>query len=162
MNRITIRRAAMATAAAVLGSVATYAVLSETAEAIPAIQRACLFQGKSIVSDAGWQPLGLGVTIDNGTSGRQVVTHLATDMGVESAAEVRVGYSIDGGPVQEKVFGPGNLANHTEFFQTRSTMAVIPLSAGVHTVRPLWRVSGVSGKQGFFENGCFTAEGRTR
>jgi hypothetical protein len=162
MITITKRSAALAATAVVLGGLTSYTAFGGTAEAIPTAQRLCSFRGTSIASDDGWQPLGLGVTINNGASPRQVVAQLATDMGVEPAAEVRVGYSIDGGAVQEKVWGPGNLANHAEFFETRSTLAVIPLAAGVHTVRPFWRISGVSGKQGFFEDGCFTVEGRTR
>jgi hypothetical protein len=101
------------------------------------------------------------VAINNGRVARRVITHLSTDMGVDELAEVRVGYSIDGGPVQEKVFGPGNLANHMDFWQTRNAMAVIPLRKGTHTVTPYWRISGSAGKAGFFEDGCFTVEGQT-
>jgi hypothetical protein len=162
MISITKRRAAVAAMATAVAGVSSYTMFSGTAQAVPTAQRLCAFQTKSIASDDGWRPLGLGVTINNGSAPRQVVAQLATDMGVDSGAEVRVGYSIDGGAVQEKVFGPGNLANHTEFWQTRSTIAVIPLGSGAHTVTPYWRISGVSGKQGFFEDGCFTVEGRTR
>jgi hypothetical protein len=162
MITTTKRRAALVVVAAALGGLTSYTMFSGTAEAVPTAQRLCKFETKSIASDDGWRQLGLGVTINNGSAPRQVVAQLATDMGVDPGAEVRVGYSIDGGSVREKVFGPGNLANHTEFWETRSTIALIPLPAGVHTVTPYWRISGVSGKHGFFEDGCFTLEGRTR
>jgi hypothetical protein len=162
MITITKRSAVLAAGATALAGLLSYTTFSGSAEAVPAVQRSCAFQLKSIASDDGWQQLGLGVTIDNGPAARQVLAQLATDMGVDSGAEVRVGYSIDGGSVREKVFGPGNLANHTEFWQTRNTIAVVPLGAGVHTITPYWRISGVSGKHGFFEDGCFVVEGRTR
>jgi hypothetical protein len=155
------RNATVLLATAVLSGVGTVAVFGGTAEAVPAAQSRCSFDFKTINVSDGWQPLGLGVTINNGHKPRHVIAQLATDMGVVTNAEVRVGYSIDGGAVQEKVFGPGNLANHQEFWETKSTLALIPLSRGTHTVAPYWRISGGAGTSGAFENGCFTVEGRT-
>jgi len=151
----------MVLAATLLGGIGTYTVLGGTAEATPLAQSKCAFGLRTITTPDGWQPLGLGVSINNGTNARRVVAQLAADMGVVPDAEIRVGYSIDGGPVREKVYGPGNLANHQEFWETRSTIAVIPLSAGSHTVTPYWRISGSADKSGAFEGGCFTVEGRT-
>ena len=161
MSRNTRRTALALTTAALAGAAAT-TVLGGTAEAIPAPQKSCNFSYSSITSDQGWQPLGMGVSLNNGDTGRKVVAQLAADLGVDSLAEVRVGYSIDGGPVQERVYGPANLANHDEYWETRSTIAVIPLGRGSHTVTPYWRISGSTGKHGFFQTGCFTVEGRTR
>ena len=162
MSRSAKRVGALVAASALLTGAGTYALFSGTAEAIPAAQEKCAFGLKTIKVADGWQPLGLGVTIDNGDGSRTVVAQLAADMGVVADAEIRVGYSIDGGAVQEKVYGPGNLANHSEFWETRSTIAVIPLKAGRHKVEPQWRISGGAGTSGAFENGCFTVEGRTR
>lgn len=148
-------------AAAVLGGVGTVVLFGGAAQAVPSAQERCTFGTKSIAAGDGWKSLGVGVSIDNGKYAHRVIAQLATDLGVDTLAEVRVGYSIDGGAVQEKVYGPANLANHTEFWQTRSTMAVIPLKAGAHTVTPYWRISGTTGKKGYFENGCFTVEGVT-
>ena len=161
MSRSAKRVGALVAASALLSGVGTYALFAGTAEAIPGAQEKCAFGLQTIRVADGWQPLGLGVTIDNGDVSRKVVAQLAADMGVVANAEIRVGYSIDGGAVQEKVYGPGNLANHTEFWQTRSTLAVIPLKAGRHTVTPYWRISGGAGTSGAFESGCFTVEGRT-
>lgn len=160
MNSSTRRRGTIALAAGILG-VGSYAFIGGAAEAVPPAQSTCTFGARSITPANGWQPLGLAVSIDNGTVSRRILAQLATDMGVDSGAEVRVGYRIDSGPVQEKKFGPGNLANHTEFWQTRSTLALIPMAKGTHRVQPYWRISGAAGKRGYVENSCFTVEGRT-
>lgn len=155
------RSTALVLASMALGGVGTFAVSGGSAEAVPPAQSRCSFNTKGITVSDGWQPLGLAVSIDNGDVARRVIAQLVTDMGVETNAEVRVGYSIDGGPVQEKVYGPGNLANNQEFWETRSTMAVIPLPKGTHRVSPYWRISAGANQGGAFENGCFTVEGRT-
>ncbi len=157
-----ITKAGAVAAAALMGGAGTVVLFGSSAEAVPDAQERCVFRQGSVAAGDGWKSLGLGVAIDNGTSARRVIAQLSTDMGVDTLAEVRVGYSIDGGPVQEKVYGPGNLANHTEFWQTRSTIAVIKLPKGAHRITPYWRISGAAGKQGYFENGCFTVEGQTR
>ena len=156
------RRTALTLTAAALAGAGATAVLGGSAEAIPAPQKSCSFTYKTISSDQGWQPMGMNVSVDNGTTSRKVVAQLAADLGVDTLAEVRVGYSIDGGPVRERVYGPANLANHDEYWETRSTIAVIPLARGTHTVTPYWRISGSPGKNGYFQTGCFTVEGRTR
>ncbi|WP_375425641.1 hypothetical protein [uncultured Friedmanniella sp.] len=152
---------ALAAAAAVIGGVGTYALVATPADAVPGAQEKCTFGLKTIKVEDGWQQLGLGVTLNNGKVSRKAISQLSADMGVVTDAEIRVGYSVDGGAVQEKVYGPGNLANHTEFWQTRSTIAVIPLGPGRHTVRPYWRISGAKGTSGAFEDGCFTVESKT-
>ena len=149
-------------APAALAGAGLTALVGGTAEAIPVPQKQCNFNYQTIKAEDGWRPMGMGVTVRNGDSPRKLVAQLAADLGVDTLAEVRVGYQIDGGPVQERVFGPANLANHTEYWQTRSTIAVIPTPRGTHTVTPYWRVSGSTGKQAYFQTGCFTVEGRTR
>lgn len=161
MHKPTRRSTLTVTVAALAGAGVT-TVLGGSAEAIPVSQKACNFATSSISTAQGWQPLGMGVTIKNGDSPRKVVAQLAADIGVDAAAEVRVGYQVDGGPVRERVYGPANLANHTEYWQTRSTIAVIPVGKGQHTIKPYWRISGSTGKTGWFQTGCFTVEGRTR
>lgn len=162
MTRPSKRAGAVAAAAALISGVATYALVATPAEAVPGAQEKCSFAFQTIDVADGWQPLGLGVSINNGKVSRKAVTQLSADLGVVTDAEIRVGYSVDDGEVQEKVYGPGNLANHTEFWQTRSTIAVIPLGPGRHTVKPYWRISGSKGTSGAFENGCFTVEARTK
>ncbi|MFT4217832.1 MAG: hypothetical protein QM619_11720 [Micropruina sp.] len=161
MTRLTKRGAALLAAGAVLGGAVSYAVVAPSAEAIPAAQETCKFDIKSISASDGWQPLGLSVTVNNGSVSRKVVTQLSADMGVDSQAEIRVGYKVDDGPIREKYYGPGNLANHTDFWQTRNAMAVMSLKSGKHTITPYWRISGSATSKGWLENGCFIAEGRT-
>ena len=107
-------------AAAVLGGVGSVAVLGGTAEAVPGAQERCSFGAKSIATVDGWKSMGLGVTIDNGKVARKVIAHLAADLGVDTLAEVRVGYSIDGGPVKEKVYGPGKKCNTSKVIKGAS------------------------------------------
>lgn len=161
MTRLTKRGAALVAAGALLGGAVSYAVTAPSAEAIPAAQETCAFGTKTVTAADGWKPLGLKVTINNGSVSRKVVTQLSADMGVDPLAEIRVGYSVDGGPIREKYYGPGNLANHTDYWQTRNATAVMSLKAGKHTITPYWRISGSTGKTGYFEGGCFVAEGRT-
>jgi hypothetical protein len=160
--RSTTRRTALALSAAALAGAGVTGLTTGSAEAIPVAQKTCSFTYSSIAAEHGWRAMGMGVTIRNGDTPRKVVAQLAADIGVDTQAEVRVGYQIDGGPIQERVFGPANLANHTEYWQTRSTLAVIPVGKGTHTITPYWRISGATGKKGYFQTGCFTVEGRTR
>jgi len=155
------RNAIILLAAMLIGALGAFAVSGGTAEAVPTAQSTCAKGVRFLTTADGWQPLPLKVKIDNGSFSRRVIAQLAADMGIDAGAEIRVGYSIDGGPVREKVYGPGNLANHTEFWETRSTIAVMTLRAGVHSVTPYWRISGSLGKNAAFEFGCFTLEGRT-
>jgi hypothetical protein len=104
----------------------------------------------------------LSLSINNGGSARNAVVRVSADIGVDPGAEVRIGYAIDGGAPVEGVFGPANLANHQEFWETRATMAIVPLPAGVHAVAPYWRVNGPAGKNAFMTAHCATIEGFTK
>jgi hypothetical protein len=87
---------------------------------------------------------------------------ITANAGVDEAAEIRLAYAIDGGAPQENVFGPANLANHQEFFETRAKFAIIPLGVGVHTIEPFLRISGAPSKNATLVQRCFFAEGRMR
>lgn len=92
-----------------------------------------------------------------------MVTHLSADVGVAEQAEVRVGYKIDSGPIREKYYGPGNFTNRTRLLADpqRDGCHVSPRRrAHDHAVRAHQR--GGEGKAGWFENGCFVAEARTK
>ena len=41
-------------------------------------------------------------------------------------------------------------------------MAIVRLPAGVHSVAPYWRISGVAGKNAFMTARCATIEGVTK
>jgi hypothetical protein len=147
--------------AAALSAGAT-AALTSSAEAVPAAQRSCASNVIQTKASDGWTSTGLSATVRNGSKPRHVIAQLASDAGIDPDAEIRVGYSIDGGPVQEHTYGPANFANNTQYWETRSTLAVIPVPAGTHTVRPHWRISGAAAKGGVLASRCFTVEARTR
>lgn len=162
MTTLTPRRrtaAALGLTALVTAGVTT--TLSGSAEAVPTVQRSCATNVVSTVAQNGWTSMGLTATVKNGTAPRQVIAQLSSDAGVAPNAEIRVGYSVDGGPVREGVYGPANFANHTDFWETRTTMAVLPLGAGTHTVQAFWRISGATGTNGVLNVRCFTLESRT-
>jgi hypothetical protein len=165
-----VRQVVVVSALALAAGLLTLALLatmtlfgSDSAEAIPPPQARCAFGFIQTNSSNAAQPIsGLSVTVNNGTAARTAIVQLSADTGVDTNAEVRVSYSVDGGPPQEDTFGPANLANHQEFFEARAVIAVIPLSAGTHTITPHWRVSGIAGKQAFMDSRCMTVESRTR
>ena len=136
---------------------------SHSVQALPPSQGRCAFGTITTTSTTPPQDIsGLSVTVNNGSQARLAIVQLSADTGVDTAAEVRVSYRVDGGQPQEDVFGPANLANHQEFFEARTVIALIPLSAGTHTITPVWRVSGVAGKQAIMDSRCMTVENRTR
>ena len=155
------------TAFASLVMLTTLATLSSNVYAVPSSQRSCSVTPdnynnlQTIYSDWGWQPVsGIGVTINNGTLSRHVVLQFNADTGVDVDAEVRLGYSIDNGPVQ--FYGPQNFANHTQYWETRSNLSVATIGPGVHTIKPYWRVSGSAGKSATMDDRCFVVEGQTK
>jgi hypothetical protein len=134
--------------------------MSSTAEAIPPAQKSCAFSVLGNTAASGWQPVtGSAVTVNNGSSRRYVVVNFNADAGVDSQAEIRVGYRVDGGPIQTP--GAQNFANHTEYWQTRHSMVVILVPPGSHSIQPYWRISGASGKNGVIHSRCLTAEAYT-
>jgi hypothetical protein len=135
---------------------------SVSVNAIPNPQESCALSGINITTAQGFQAInGTAVTINNGSSGRRVIAQFSADIGVTANAEVRIGYRVDAGPVQEGLWGPANLANNQEFNEARMVIAVIPVGPGTHTIQPYWRISGAAGHQAFMNQRCFTVEGRT-
>lgn len=146
---------------------------SINAFAIPGAQRACSVDGTGganvISTTAGggipalgdFAPIaGMSVTVNNGTSARNVVLQFSADAGVDDLAEIRLGYSVDGGPI--KFYGPQNLANHTQYWENRNNTSVASLPPGTHTIKAYWRVSGSAGKTAIMDDRCLTAEKSTQ
>jgi hypothetical protein len=120
---------------------------------------ACAFDTASTAAPNPAQAIpGLAVTVNNGTRARNALVVVSANAGIDVDAEIRLAYSIDGGPPQENVFGPANLANHQQYWEARAATAVIPLAAGTHTITPLWRVSGASGKNAIINQRCMSVE----
>lgn len=151
-------------------TVFTGAVLAcQNAYAIPGGQKSCSVDGTGgpnvITTTAGggipalgdFAPIaGMTVTVNNGTAARFVVLQFSADANVDAAAEIRLGYTVDGGPIT--FFGPQNLANHSEYWETRNNTSVARIAAGIHTIKAYWRVSGAAGKAAVMDDRCLTAE----
>src|SRR4051794_19763871 len=90
---------ALLIAATTLAGFGANAMLASSAAAVPSAQSTCAFGFRSLTGADGWQPLGLGVSVNNHTGPSRVIAQLAADIGVDPLAEVRVGYSVDGGQV---------------------------------------------------------------
>lgn len=97
--------------------------------------------------------IGLSVNNTSGVS-KNAIVHLSADGGVDANSEMRVVFSVDGG--SGAYLGPQNFANHTDFWQTRSTIAVIAIPPGVHTIQPQFFVQGAAGATGFIDDRCMT------
>ena len=156
-------RTAKTVAAGLLGCVIGQLALGGSADAIPNSQENCAFDEIVVDQASGAQPIGgTGVSFTlNGT--KRVVLNFSADMGVSPDAEARLSYSVDGGAPQEDVYGPANIANNAQFYETRHAMAVITLPGGTHTIQPYWRVSGGEPTMlAVADSRCFTAEWRTK
>jgi len=120
---------------------------------------ACAGNAVSYSAPAGAAPIpGLSVTVNNGGVARQAFVSVSANLGVDTDAEVRVAYSVDGGPATENAFGPANLANHQQYYETRAVTAVIPLAAGSHTIAAYWRISGAAGRAAYMDRRCLTVK----
>jgi hypothetical protein len=154
------KTAIAAVAVSVLAGVGVTTALSSPAQAIPYYEKSCAFDVQGNTAVNGWRPVNYSaVTVSNGAVARWVVVNFNADAGVASLAEIRVGYRVDAGPIQ--IRGAQNFANHTEYWQTRHSMVLIPVPAGVHRIQPYWRISGAAGKNGVIAARCLTAEAYT-
>ena len=153
------KKRVLATVVAVAAAGGVSASMMTSAEALPTAQKSCAFDAAANTAVNGWRPVNSAVRINNGTVGRYVVVNFNADAGVDTLAEIRLGYRVDAGAVQTP--GAQNFANHPEYWQTRHSMVVMYVPAGVHTIRPYWRISGAAGKNGVIAARCLTAEAYT-
>lgn len=154
------RATVLAAAASLLAGAGATAALTSPAQAIPVPQKSCTFSVLGNTAVNGWRPVaGSVVSINNGPVGRYVVVNFNADAGVDTLAEIRLGYRVDAGPIQTP--GAQNFANHTEYWQTRHSMVVMYVPPGVHRIQPYWRISGAPGKNGVIHSRCLTAEAYT-
>jgi len=136
---------------------------SSPAYAIPGSQEACGSPGLTLTGGTGpYHSMGLSVTVNDGTTGRNVVVFTSLDGNVSPNAEMRLSWSVDGGPVSDYAFGPGNIAENQQFDGTRTVMDVIHLGAGTHTLTPEVRLSGSSTTSGIVDRLCVVAEAFTK
>ena len=145
-------------AVSALAGVGVTTAVSGPAQALPTVQKHCAFDVAGNTAANGWRAVNSAVRVTNNV-GRYVVVNFNADAGVDTLAEIRVGYRIDAGAI--KLPGAQNFANHTEYWQTRHSMVVMYVPAGTHTIRPYWRISGATGKNGVIASRCLTAEAYT-
>ena len=95
----------------------------------------------------------IAMTLKNSTAAaKNAYVTFSADAGIDSSAEMRLLFSLDGGA--PAYLGPQNLANHTEYYQTRTTVAVISVPPGSHTITPFFFVSGTPGHSGWVDDRC--------
>lgn len=157
----TLATAATAAVALALASVSVLA--PSAASAIPTPQKACGSPELTLSGGTGpYHSMGLSVTINDGSSRRNIVAFTSLDGNVSPNAEMRLSWSVDGGAVSDYTFGPGNIAENQQFDGTRTVMDVIPLGPGTHTLTPEVRLSGISSTSGIVDRLCVVAEAYTK
>ena len=146
------------------GTAATASVLAPSAaSAIPPPQKACGSPGLTLSGGTGpYHSMGLSVTVNDGTSSRNIVAFTSLDGNVAPGGEMRLSWSVDGGAVTDYTFGPGNIAENQQFDGTRTVMDVIPLGPGTHTLTPEVRLSGNTSITGIVDRLCVVAEANTK
>jgi hypothetical protein len=146
------------------GTAATASVLAPSAaSAIPTPQKACGSPRLTLSGGTGpYHSMGLSVTVNDGTSSRNIVAFTSLDGNVSPNAEMRLSWSVDGGAVSDYTFGPGNIAENQQFDGTRTVMDVIRLGPGTHTLTPEVRLSGASSTSGIVDKLCVVAEAFTK
>jgi hypothetical protein len=146
------------------GSAAAVSVLAPSAaSAIPAPQKACGAPFLTLSGGTGpYHSTGLSVTVNDGTSSRNIVAFTSLDGNVSPNAEMRLSWSVDGGAVSDYTYGPGNIAENQQFDGTRTVLDVIPLGPGTHTLTPEVRLSGGSTTSGIVDRLCVVAEANTK
>jgi hypothetical protein len=159
--------AILTTAALALAAAAAFAAVSalapSAASAIPAPQKACASPGLTLSGGTGpYQPMGVSVTVNDGTSSRNIVAFTSLDGNVAPNGEMRLSWSVDGAAVTDFTYGPGNIAENQQFDGTRTVMDVIPLGPGTHTLTPEVRLSGISSITGIVDRLCVVAEAFTK
>ena len=102
------------------------------------------------------------VTIDNGTSTRNVVVTFSADAHVTDPGDIfQLGFRIDSGSCDAG--GPSAFTAST-LFETRTAVNVFTIGPGTHTIRPCWGVfADGDGAQAIELNRrSLIAEGRTK
>lgn len=94
--------------------------------------------------------------VNTGTVNKTVFIWFAADAGVPQNAGGRLLFSADGATPQYR--GPQNLANQTQEYQSRSTLARISVPPGTHTITPYVYVSAAPGLTAVFDDRCMFVE----
>ena len=159
-RRIRLRLAALGAALVAAAATVTTLVLAGPAEALPAAQSSCTAGTLALSPSVGFFPLtpARTVSVPNATTVKASVT---ADVGVDAGSEVRLAWSLNNAALVEGAFGPANFANHAEFFETRSTFALIPVSAGTVSIQPWVRVLSPNNRTATLLRRCVAIEAST-
>ncbi|HEY7104461.1 MAG TPA: hypothetical protein VH573_22715 [Mycobacteriales bacterium] len=159
-RRVGLRLAALGAALVAAAATATTLALAGPADALPASQSSCTAGTLALSPSVGFFPLtpARTVSVPNATT---VKASLTADVGVDAGAEVRLAWSVNNSALVEGAFGPANFANHAEFFETRSTFALIPVAGGTVSIQPWVRVSSSNGRPATLLQRCVAIEAST-
>lgn len=98
------------------------------------------------------------VTFTNSTSSTvNAIINFSADVAMTPGAYINVSYGVDGNYPGEFIYGPANFATYSGAqgsYETRSTIAVVAIPPGIHTIQPVWRVGG--GQSGYMYTRCIT------
>jgi len=86
----------------------------------------------------------------------QLMVTVTADVGVPAGSELRLTYVTNEGTLDEGRVGPANFANHQEFFETRTTFALINVNAGTSIIWPRVRLSGPAGATATLLHRCIS------
>jgi hypothetical protein len=108
----------------------------------------------SLTTASGQVPLNdLSIKLNNTTGANKVATlWFSADAGIDPNAELRLVWQVDG--ASGAYLGPQNLANHTDFWMTRSAIATYSVPPGVHTIVPAVFISGTPGMNANVDDRC--------
>ncbi len=129
---------------------------------IPSSQRDVEFNSSSTASTGFAAIPNSQVTIDNGTSTRNVVITLSADARVSDSPDIfLLGFRVDGGLCTGA--GPQRFARST-LLETRTAVHVLSIGSGVHTIQPCWAKFDDGDGLGSIDviERTLIAEGRTR
>lgn len=143
--------------------------MTQTAEALPAPQASYHNFGVSsafVLKQAdGFVTLPgslVNVDVPAGAQG-PVLVHTSLDAGIPSQSELRLSYMVNGVRTAEYQYGPANIANATDFWQTRTADALIPLHSGSNRIQIVLRVSSSDpAATAHIQDALITAEAATR
>ncbi len=113
--------------------------------------------GANLISHTTGSPANsvtsLRLTVNNSTTRMLPATiQFSADVGAPLDSEVRLTFSLDGAAPQ--YYGPQNLANNTQFWQSRSALARIMVPPGSHTITPVWWVQSGATVTAFMDDRC--------
>nr|AGU11698.1 hypothetical protein [uncultured organism] len=155
------RRSALVAAVGLALGAGVSLFVADGAEALPTAQQTCSWGARSFTPASGWVPLTAARSVPLDSAGT-IQASVTVDAGIDAGAEIRLGWAVNGAAPVESSYGPANLANRTEYWETRSTFGLIQRPAGWTTVQPYVRVSGAAGRIGVVATRCLALEGNAR